>query len=67
MAELEGMRPHASQYNPGNEIPERSWAYRLAKRLCFTDFGAYGAHFRAERWRDPRQSAGSREPPRTGS
>jgi MoaA/NifB/PqqE/SkfB family radical SAM enzyme len=40
-AELQAMRPRPSQYSPGDEIPERSWAYRLAKRLFFHDFGAY--------------------------
>ena len=27
---------------PGEEIPERSFAYRLMKRSCFFGFGAYG-------------------------
>lgn len=57
-AELEAMQPRMSQYSPGDEIPERSLAYRLAKKLCFNDFGAYGRHFRASNWRDPRSAAG---------
>jgi len=40
-AELASMEVRPSQYNPGSEIPERSWAYRLAKRLWFNDFGGY--------------------------
>ena len=52
--ELAAMQPRPSQYSPGEEIPERSLAYRIAKKLCFSDFGAYGKHFRAEEWRDPR-------------
>ena len=40
-AELASMEVRPSQYNPGSEIPERSWAYRLAKRLWFNDFGVY--------------------------
>lgn len=40
-AELQAMTPHPSQDSPGDEIPERSWAYRLAKRMFFNDFGAY--------------------------
>ena len=40
-AELQAMIARPSQYAPGNEIPEKSWAYRLAKRMFFNDFGAY--------------------------
>ena len=25
----------------GDEIPEKNWLYRLAKRFFFNDFGAY--------------------------
>lgn len=41
LAELERMRVRTSQYDPGNEIPEKNLLYRLAKRLWFSDFGAY--------------------------
>jgi len=41
LAELEAMAIRTSQYNPGAEIPEKSWAYRIVKRLCFNDFGVY--------------------------
>src|SRR5438477_1294839 len=41
LAELEALEVRTSQYNPGNEIPEKSWAYRLAKRYWFSDFGVY--------------------------
>ncbi len=41
MAELEAMVPRHSQHLPGEEIPEEHWAYRLAKRYWFNDFGAY--------------------------
>jgi MoaA/NifB/PqqE/SkfB family radical SAM enzyme len=41
LAELEGMRVRTSQYNPGQEIPEKNWLYRLAKRYWFNDFGVY--------------------------
>ena len=47
------MNPNPSQYDPGHEIPERSWAYRFAKRLWFNDYGAYGTHFRQENWQRP--------------
>jgi hypothetical protein len=40
-AELEAMEVRTSQYNPGHEIPEKNWLYRLAKRFWFYDFGAY--------------------------
>ena len=39
-----------SQYNPGHEVPEKNWLYRLAKRFWFNDFGVYRGH-------DHRQSA----------
>src|SRR6266702_7983275 len=41
MAELEAMRPRFSQWLPGEEIPEKHWMYRLAKKYWFHDFGAY--------------------------
>ena len=42
-SELKAMVPRTSQYNPGQQVPEKSWAYRLAKRHFFNDFGAYDA------------------------
>ncbi len=53
MVELQKMAPHRSQYVPGMEIPERSWAYRLAKKFAFHDYGAYGRNFDPSRWQDP--------------
>ena len=44
MAELEGMEIRTSQYNPGSEVPEKNWMYRLAKRFWFNDFGVYRGH-----------------------
>jgi hypothetical protein len=41
MAELEAMTPRFSQWLPGEEIPEKHWMYRLAKKYWFFDFGAY--------------------------
>jgi MoaA/NifB/PqqE/SkfB family radical SAM enzyme len=41
LAELEAMEVRTSQYNPGHEIPEKNWLYRLAKRYWFNDFGVY--------------------------
>ena len=41
LAELEAMETRTSQYNPGNEIPEKSWVYRFAKKYWFNDFGVY--------------------------
>ena len=35
LAELEAMTVRTSQYNPGSEIPEKNWLYRLAKRYWF--------------------------------
>ncbi len=42
LAELDRMCPCAGHYQPGREIPERSWAYRFAKKNWFFGFGAYG-------------------------
>ncbi len=61
LAELDAMTPRSSQFHPGDEIPERSWAYRIAKRLWFTDYGAYQKHFRPDQWRDPRPAASGDE------
>src|SRR5437588_177914 len=41
MQELEAMQPRFSQWLPGEEVPEKHWLYRLAKRFWFSDFGAY--------------------------
>ena len=41
MAELEAMTPRFSQWLPGEEVPEKHWMYKLAKRYWFNDFGAY--------------------------
>lgn len=41
MAELEAMVPRYSQWLPSEEIPEKHWMYRMAKRFWFSDFGAY--------------------------
>ena len=35
------MEVRTSQYNPGHEVPEKNWLYRLAKRYWFNDFGVY--------------------------
>jgi MoaA/NifB/PqqE/SkfB family radical SAM enzyme len=40
-AELDAMTVRTSQYNPVAQVPEKSWAYRLAKRFWFNDFGVY--------------------------
>jgi MoaA/NifB/PqqE/SkfB family radical SAM enzyme len=40
-SELLAMTARTSQYMPMEEVPEKSWAYRLAKRFFFNDFGAY--------------------------
>jgi hypothetical protein len=55
LVELQAMSPRTSQYAPGSEIPERSWAYWLAKRIAFHEYGVYKRHFRPENWRDPRR------------
>ncbi len=39
--ELAAMQPRTSQWDEGNEIPERNFFYRFAKKHWFNDFGAY--------------------------
>jgi len=39
--ELKAMQVRPSQYNPEEAIPEKSLAYRLAKRWYFNSFGVY--------------------------
>jgi MoaA/NifB/PqqE/SkfB family radical SAM enzyme len=41
LAELAAMQPRFSQWLPGEEVPERHWMYRWAKRFWFSDFNAY--------------------------
>lgn len=41
LQELAVMTNRTSQYNPGHEVPEKNWLYRLAKRFWFNDFGTY--------------------------
>lgn len=53
--ELQSMDLRPSQYNPGAEVPEKSWAYRLAKYFFFNDYGTYGKHFDEKKWIDVRQ------------
>lgn len=41
MVELEAMDSRSSQHNPGNEVPEKHFLYRFAKKHWFFGFGAY--------------------------
>ncbi|WP_145103470.1 MULTISPECIES: radical SAM protein [Rosistilla] len=62
--ELKAMQPRRSQYVPGNEIPERNLAYRLAKKFCFSDFGAYDQQaFTQAKWTDPGESPAAERSP----
>ena len=53
MKELNNVTPRRSQFQPGDEIPERSFVYRWAKKYAFNDFGTYTKHFDAANYRDP--------------
>ena len=53
LQEIAAITPRRSQYVPGAEIPERSWAYRLAKWYAFHDYGTYTRNFDAKDWIDP--------------
>ena len=56
LAELRAASRHPSQYMPEMApIPEKSWAYRIAKRIAFHDYGAYSTHFSEDNWEDPRK------------
>jgi hypothetical protein len=44
LEELAALEIRTSQYNPGHEVPEKNWPYRLAKRYWFNDFGLYRGH-----------------------
>lgn len=51
--ELDRSLVRTSQYNPDSEpIPERSWAYKFAKKFAFHDYGAYSKHFDQDNWVD---------------
>lgn len=41
MAELQAMKPRPSQYNVVEQVPEKSLAYKFAKKYWFNDFGTY--------------------------
>lgn len=61
IAELENVTPRRSQFQPGDEIPERSLVYRWAKKYAFNDFGSYSRHFDTANYRDPDQAAASQD------
>ncbi|MBI5692902.1 MAG: radical SAM protein [Verrucomicrobia bacterium] len=58
MAELDAITPRFSQWLPGEEVPEKHWMYRIAKKYWFHDFGAYRnvAHDAAGKARQLRDS-----------
>jgi MoaA/NifB/PqqE/SkfB family radical SAM enzyme len=41
IAELDSMTPRTSQWVPQEEIPEKHWMYKIAKRFFYHDFGVY--------------------------
>jgi MoaA/NifB/PqqE/SkfB family radical SAM enzyme len=53
LQELANVTPRRSQFQPGQEIPERSLVYRWAKKYAFNDFGTYAKHFDLAQYRDP--------------
>ena len=63
MAELDAITPRYSQWLPGEEVPEKHWMYRLAKKYWFHDFGAYRdvAHDAEDRARRLRTALATRE------
>ncbi|MCH2179504.1 MAG: radical SAM protein [Mariniblastus sp.] len=54
LAELQAAARHPSQYSPEMKpIPERSWAYRIAKKIAYHEYGVYEENFVADKWQDP--------------
>ncbi|HIL23808.1 MAG TPA: radical SAM protein [Verrucomicrobia bacterium] len=41
LPELEAMKNRPSQWNRTEQIPEKNWIYKFAKKHFFNDFGAY--------------------------
>jgi len=41
LPELEAMQNRPSQWNRTEQIPEKNWIYKFAKKHFFSDFGAY--------------------------
>ena len=64
MQEVQAMTPRRSQYHPDiDPIPEKSWAYRLAKKFAFHEYGVYSKNFEnGAHWIDP-QSTSAADPP----
>ena len=61
LEELQAAGAYPSQYAPDSEpIPEKSWAYRFAKKFAYHDYGVYGDHFDQKNWIDPKDNP--REP-----
>ncbi len=54
LAELKAANVYPSQYMPDQTpIPEKSWLYRVAKKIAFHEYGVYTKHFKIENWQDP--------------
>lgn len=65
IAELRAASSHRSQYAPDEKpIPEKSWAYRIAKKIAYHDYGVYEEHFEPSAWQDPETLA---DPPKENS
>jgi hypothetical protein len=65
MAELEAMTPRFSQWLPGQEVPEKHWMYRFAKKYWFNDFNAYARADHDQSARNKAQELASMENPET--
>ena len=67
LTELRNANSHPSQYEPASKaIPEKSWAYRIAKKIAYHDYGVYDEHFEAKNWLDPKQQTPSVESTEAG-
>ena len=63
LEEIRAAGAHPSQYDPeATPIPEKSWAYRLAKKFAYHDYGVYGEHFSDDNWVDPKSSSRAANP-----
>jgi MoaA/NifB/PqqE/SkfB family radical SAM enzyme len=60
--ELRAAGKYPSQYAPDMQpIPEKSWAYRIAKKIAFHEYGVYTKNFQPENWQDPRKDSAAEQ------
>lgn len=61
LAELTAMQSRPSQFSPGQEVPEKNFFYRFAKRHFFNDFGAYARMKKVEAGAEKGEAVGAQQ------